>query len=117
MIDFLINDNDNMGILTMAGEMTVERAVEVKAALMKAFDKVDKVVINLEKVTELDLSFLQLLCSAQQSSVIRNKRLTIDNHLPEVFRQTVENAGFSLHIYPLVTDTKVNCGKKEKNDE
>jgi anti-anti-sigma factor len=94
MMDFKVKDSGEVGILTLAGELTIERAVELKEALSKSLDEVSQLVLNLEKTAKVDLSALQLLCSAHRTSIRLNKHLSLAGNLSEPFERTVEEAGF-----------------------
>jgi anti-anti-sigma factor len=97
MIDLEMEDSGEMGVLTMDGELTIQRAAELKTALISSLASVEHLVLNLEKVAEVDLSCLQLLCSAHRTSVRSNKRLTWAGNRPESLARTVGDAGFVRH--------------------
>ncbi len=80
-------------VLTIAGAMTVQRAAELKAVLMDAMAKADRVAIDLSRVTEVDLCGLQLLCSAQRAATQSRKRIALARPAPDVFRRAAEDAG------------------------
>jgi anti-anti-sigma factor len=74
---FGFEQSGDIGLLTFSGELTKQHSGEMKTALMKALDRVDHVVFNLEKVTAMDAVCFQLLCMAHRISASLNKRLTI----------------------------------------
>lgn len=80
-------------VLTIEGAMTVQRAGELKARLVDALARSDRVAIDLSRVTEVDLCGLQLLCSAQRTAPQSRKRLAIAGPVPEVFRSAAADAG------------------------
>jgi len=84
---------ENRDVLTIAGSVTVQRAVELKAILVDALAKADRVAIDLSRVTELDLCGLQLLCSAQRTASQARKRLALVGPVPDVFRRAAAEAG------------------------
>ncbi|MEW5745713.1 MAG: STAS domain-containing protein [Nitrospirota bacterium] len=97
-----------VGVLKIAGDLTVITSGALKSALMNSLEKVDHLVLDLEGVGEVDLSCLQLLCSAHRTSARLNKQLTVANSRPEAFRQAVAAAGYGRHI-GCSFDTYRNC--------
>ncbi len=97
-MDFTIEQSGAVGVLKVDGEMTVQYAGVLKAALLKSFDSVDHLILNLDKVTEIDLSCLQLLCSAHRTSAKLQKQLTITSNHPEALQQAVAAAGYARHV-------------------
>jgi anti-anti-sigma factor len=117
MKDFSLEQSGNVAVLAVNGPVTVERACELKEILMKALHGAEHVVFDLEGVTEVDLSCLQILCSAHRTSARLNKRITISKVRPEVFCRVAECAGFERHT-GCVQDTTKSClwvKDKEKN--
>lgn len=60
-------------IVKIAGEMTVPFASEIRENLIAAFEKSAAITIDLSDVAEIDVSGLQLLCSAHKSSIEMGK--------------------------------------------
>lgn len=87
-----------VGVLRVEGDMTIQHIAELKAALMKYLETVDHLILNLDSVTEIDLSCLQLLCSAHRTSSRLKKQLTITGSRMEGLRQIIEASGYSRHI-------------------
>jgi anti-anti-sigma regulatory factor len=108
MKDFSLEQSGNVAVLAVSGPVTVERACELKEILMKALHGADQVVFDLEGMTEVDLSCLQMLCSAHRTSIRLNKRITLGNVRPEVFRRATECGGFERHT-GCALDTNKSC--------
>lgn len=84
------------GVLALSGELTIERAEELKLKLLKSIKKVDTLVLNLKKVTQVDLSCIQLLCSANRTFHEENKQISIkDNGGSDVFNTVMGDTGLS----------------------
>ena len=117
MKDFSLEQSGNVAVLAVSGSVTVERSCELKEILMKALHGAEHVIFDLDGMTEVDLSCLQILCSAHRTSTRLNKRITLGNVRPEVFRRAVECAGFDRHT-GCVLDTTQSClwvKEKEKS--
>ncbi len=82
-------------LLVFEGEKTILQADELRKILIKALIDANHVEMDFEKATAVDLSCLQLLCSAHRSAVRLNKRLMFAGGRPEVLKQAMEAAGYS----------------------
>ncbi len=78
----------------LEGSLTVERAAELKSVLVESLSRMDRLHLVFENVTEVDISFLQLLCAAHHTAARKKKKLTLDGHRPELLRSAVAEAGF-----------------------
>jgi anti-anti-sigma regulatory factor len=82
-------------VLTFSGELTVEHAGAMRTALIQALTDSDHVEMDFSSVTGVDLSCLQLLCSAHRTSLRSNKRINFVGSQPAKLRETLEAAGYS----------------------
>ncbi|TWJ26460.1 STAS domain-containing protein [Geobacter argillaceus] len=64
-------------VVTIAGEMTIPYAGELREHLLAAFQKANRITADLTAVTGIDVAGLQILCSAHRSSVFMKKSFTI----------------------------------------
>jgi anti-anti-sigma regulatory factor len=85
---------DDIQFLALKGALTIEYATELKSVLLEAIYMKDHLVLSLEEVTEVDLSGLQILCSAHRTSLEQHKQLTLQGARPGSFQQAVKDAGF-----------------------
>ena len=97
-MDLTIEQSGAVGVLSIDGELTVQHAGELKAALLKSLDSVDHLILNIEKATEIDISCLQLLCSAHRTSVRLKKHLSVSGSCLGILRQITAIAGYSRHV-------------------
>jgi anti-anti-sigma factor len=70
--------------LSIEGEMTIYRAVELKQALLTALEQPAVLEIDLSKVSELDTAGVQLLLLAKQAAQTTNSELRFRHHSPAV---------------------------------
>jgi anti-anti-sigma regulatory factor len=96
-LTFLEQQSGKQGNLTLDGDLTVNRAEELRMLLIKALIDADQVRVEFGPVTGVDLSCLQLLCSAHRSAGRMQRRLSLSGDWPEPFKQTVEQAGYARH--------------------
>ncbi len=94
-MDYKIEANGNALVLILNGEATIDAAGELKKMLLNSIESADDIVINIEGLTAVDLSFLQLLCSAHRSCLKLKKNLSLSNGRPNFYNRIVRNAGYS----------------------
>ncbi len=116
MKDFSLEQSGNFAVLAVNGPVTVERACELKEILLRAVNEAEHVVLDLERVTAVDVSCLQILCSAHRTSTRLNKRITLGNVQPEVLRMAAEGGGFERHTGCVLDTTKSCLWVKEKGN-
>jgi len=90
-MNFKVDDSKREGLLTIEGELTIQRATEFRNALIKALNTVDILKIHFSNVTGFDLASLQLFLSANRTATKNNKKLSISGAL----KITVRDAGFT----------------------
>ncbi|MFA5514817.1 MAG: STAS domain-containing protein [Desulfuromonadales bacterium] len=96
----------NDGTRHWQGALTIQRVVVLKQELFQGLDGVDRLVLNLSAVTEIDPACLQLLCSGHRTATKLNKELALvgASHLADTFRA----AGFVRHV-GCALDCNRNC--------
>ncbi len=82
--------------LKLSGDLTIESAGKIKAGLLKALGKKKDVVLEMEDVDSVDLTFLQTLCSALKSARKKGIGFGLGSELSGPLAGFVEEAGFSL---------------------
>jgi len=97
MIDFKFEQSGKVGMLTINDDLTVQKEDELREALMMSMAFADHVVINIEKVTEVDMTCLQFLCSAYLTSLRSNKVLSMVSPVPDVYKRAIQYAGYCKH--------------------
>jgi anti-anti-sigma factor len=92
-----VKQADEIKILNLEGDLTIMHAAELKKILQEAIDNSQRVELNLENVTGLDLSCLQLFCSAHRTSLKLSRSISIHSTPPEVLKEAARDAGFQLN--------------------
>jgi anti-anti-sigma regulatory factor len=80
-------------VLKLKGSWTIERANELKCVLLEILNGCERIVIEPEGLTELDLSTVQLFCSAHRTSLRLGKRFVIHEQKSEAFKRLARDAG------------------------
>ncbi|MCL4456681.1 MAG: STAS domain-containing protein [Nitrospirae bacterium] len=90
MLNFRFEKSGDFGVLTFDGELTAEHAGGLKEALMVSLDNAEHVVVDFEKVTEIDEDCLQLFSTTCGRLARLKKCLTLTGACPEIFKKTTE---------------------------
>lgn len=96
MFNFTMNPEGSSGTLTLAGSLTIQRAQELKAALLEAAGQAQQVHLNLEQVSDVDLAAIQLVCALHRQLQGTGKKLTVMGKIPPAFSRTVELSGYKV---------------------
>jgi anti-anti-sigma regulatory factor len=96
-MECMVKDSDERKVLVLEGDLTIINAAELKRILLEAIDNSTHVELDLEHVTDIDLSCIQLFCSAHRTSLDLNRTVSIGSGHPEVIREAVKEAGFPLN--------------------
>lgn len=70
----------NASQFALAGEMTIYRAAELKAAMLPEIERAQEVGIDLSRVSEIDSAGLQLMVAAKLEAIRRGKELHFTGH-------------------------------------
>lgn len=89
--------NDDGKDVKIIGAMTIEHAQEAKTLLQELLTKKDNIPLDLEGVTGIDLSCLQLLCAMHKSAMQADKTVTLDYSRSSVISDILQRAGLVRH--------------------
>lgn len=90
---FTCNKNKT-GTLRLEGDLTIERAAELHDVCRQALAASEKITIECGEVGRVDLSCLQLLCSAHRTAVAQDKQFCFVGKRPECLSEAGTQAGF-----------------------
>jgi anti-anti-sigma regulatory factor len=79
--------------IVLTGELNVQRAAEIKRLLEHALDGSTNMTIVFEEVSDVDLSFLQILHAIRTSCEVLGRTLEIDGECPELVDRATDRAG------------------------
>ncbi len=68
-INFTFEQFNNVGIFNLIGELTAEHEDELKLLLMRAIHGMDRAVLNMKKVSRIDLTCFNLIRKAYCTSL------------------------------------------------
>jgi hypothetical protein len=81
--------------LVLEGPLTIGNASVIRKNLISTLIREDEIVVSIDAEAPVDLSFLQLLCSAHRSASSLGKTFTLRNADSGNFTAAVENSGFT----------------------
>ena len=94
MLKFSVKKNKDRQNVSISGNMTLQNLPALLKRLRKLCDGNTDVVFNMNGVTEVDLSGLQLLSSAQRTLREQGKTMIIEGKCPEALISAMENTGY-----------------------
>ena len=95
MSDFSAGESDGETELVLEGSLTIENASAIRKKLISTLIREDKTVVCIDSDVPVDLSFLQLLCSAHRTASNLGKSFTLRHQSSGYFPAAVENAAYN----------------------
>ena len=95
-MEYTFEKNNHKGRLDIKGELCIEQALDLKAALMESLEKTEQVCVNLEGVSKIDITCTQIFCAANKSCEKTQSRLQKENLPPEI-RNSLIQLGYDNH--------------------
>jgi len=89
-----IEQSEDKTVVTLEGDLTIVHAARLKKVLQEAIDNARHVEMKIENVTDMDLSCLQLLCSAHRTSKSMDRSISIAGSRPGILKEVIKEAGF-----------------------
>ncbi|HBI14172.1 MAG TPA: hypothetical protein DDY20_01390 [Desulfobulbaceae bacterium] len=91
-----VKKKEELTCLCLDGEMTIHNVAAFRDRLLEALGGSNRVEIDLQRVTAMDLAGLQILCAAHRTSQIQGKVLSLSSKQLPVLQQARCVAGFDL---------------------
>ena len=108
MGNFRVTESDKGGELLVGGSLTIENASEMRSRLIRTLIREDEVVVAIDPDASVDVSFLQLLCSAHVTASKLGKSFSLRPSVGSKFLIAVENAGY-IRKKGCARDTNETC--------
>lgn len=90
-MNFAIEESKDKVTLVLAGDLTITQISVAREELQNALNKSQHIELDLEEVKKVDLTFLQLLCSAHRKAVAMGKNLVFTGNIPAIFKKSIED--------------------------
>ena len=85
--------------VAISGTLAIEGAAELQRALSGAISASPRVIVDMQQLEELDMTILQLLCSACKTAAANKRCLVIEGELPACVKAL--NRGVGAHMAAL----------------
>jgi ABC-type transporter Mla MlaB component len=102
--------NTNETTINSGERLTIETIGDFAALLRQSLGEKDTVFIEFDKNVELDITALQVLCSACQTAAAAGKKVMCHGPLPDSLRQLAATAGSERHDHCKIDST--SCFRK-----
>jgi|APFre7841882630_1041343.scaffolds.fasta_scaffold02783_3 ABC-type transporter Mla MlaB component len=103
------SQSGNKSYITLEGDLTLPNAEALKGIFTKALQESDDVSVAIVTVENVDLSCLQLLCSAHRSAMRSKKKVTFIGSPPQAFNDAVEATGLARGAAGCKLDDGYSC--------
>jgi len=81
----------------LGGRLGLETAQELKDLLLKVLGETDHMAIALGSESEVDVTFLQIVCATHAAALGSGKHLSFENRCGRPFVTLLEQSGYALH--------------------
>ena len=98
MVETKREKDGNREVLVVSGNLTVAAAGAIMEALLQLLDAGADMVVKVERIGSMDVTFLQLLCAAHRAAADRQRTLKIAGAEREPFASLLRSSGFLRHI-------------------
>lgn len=107
MLDMQVDkvDKDTTS-LKVGGELNVSNISELHKKLLEILDSGTNIAISLEESTEIDMTFIQLMCTAHKAFTVAKKDFHVCGNQSDMYERT-DAMGFTRHK---------GCGFDKRND-
>lgn len=85
----------DQALVVLEGEITIQDITAVKNAFVKCMSDSRSVVIDVDRITRADLSFLQVLCAAHRQAGASGQALTFRGSKTERIQALVHESGYA----------------------
>lgn len=86
---------DDKTIVTFSGDLSIQNIEKIKQELINIIVDYPNININLDDVSDIDVSFVQLLYAFRQEKQQQNKEIAIEVNLNEELRCLLSKAGIN----------------------
>ena len=84
--------------LVFSGDLTLRTATEVKKNVTKVLASSATIQVSFKDVSDVDLSFVQIICAAHRSAVTDGKKIEFPVQWPEAFVNLTKESGLNGHV-------------------
>jgi ABC-type transporter Mla MlaB component len=115
-MELIIDEKTKSGRLVLKGELTINRIKSIRDEMDKALSKVKDLTVDIEQAAAVDLTFLQLSCSAHRTATVQNKALSISGQSNPAMSAAVKENRYAREAGCILDKTNT-CLWREREDE
>jgi ABC-type transporter Mla MlaB component len=104
----LIDKKTKSGSLVLSDELTVAQAGAIREALSESLGKVSSLTVDITGASEVDLSFLQLMCSVHRTATKKDKLITLAGRSNKAMQKAVTETSYRRTV-GCILDNQKNC--------
>ena len=105
------NNSLQNSVLVLEGDLTVDKAGALKIMLQDALKNAESVTVHFKDNKRIDITFLQLVCSAHRSAFLSGKNLNLSDKMPDHLKDTLKSAGYTQPVCSFDKDRECLLGK------
>lgn len=91
-----IQMENGLTTLNCQGELTIVQIADFKKTITDIMPGSEEVLVDMQKIIDMDISCLQLLCSVNRTFEQNKAKLTRKGNLTDIMQQTLLDAGYDL---------------------
>lgn len=95
MTNWSLDDEKKSGVLSIAGDMTVDRAHDLKNRMLEAFACAERVTVDIPASMAVDVAGAQLLCASHRYAVGHGKKMELRFDHKSRFAEFLNESGFT----------------------
>jgi len=99
-MELIIDESGTSGTLTLKKALSYDHVMDLKQILSNAMDQLNRIILDLDQLTGIDFSCLQLLFAAQKTCQQNHKSLLLKSLNPHL-SQCIQDAGFVRFMIPV----------------
>jgi len=96
-MNFQMEPSGESGTLTIDEPLTIENVSGLKALFLDAYKQANHLTIRFNSLPDIDLTGLQLFCSAHRTFSEGNKEMTVDFTHADIFKKQAKKIGLIRH--------------------
>jgi anti-anti-sigma regulatory factor len=94
----IMDSQNNSETIILTGELKIEAAARLRDTLLRAYEGSGDLWMDMQQVTAVDVSGLQVLCAAHRAFFEAGRQLAFHRPIPPVVKHFIEEAGFSREL-------------------
>ena len=95
-----LEEAQNRVVVHLEDSVTLSSASELHDLFLQALNSRKPIAVDVSKVTEIDLSAIQILFAAHAEAIRTDHGFSATNTIPEAVRQTIRESGLDSILQP-----------------